>query len=91
MPEQSALYNLIEHAQEGARREAKSDAALVAAQLQLTGLRAGMDALDLGGGTGAGCRWGAGVPGAIALAPEVLVILPHQLAAARQGPHPVKR
>jgi hypothetical protein len=47
-------------------------------------------AFERGLGAG-GLPVGRGVLGAIALAPQVLVIFPHRLAAARQGPHPVKR
>src|SRR5690348_5269688 len=53
MPEHTSPFNPADSAQEDMCLDAKTDATLAAAQLQLTGLRAGMDALDLGCGTGA--------------------------------------
>lgn len=56
MPEPTSLFCLMEPAPSGADLDARTNVALTAAQLQLTGLRAGMDALDLGCGSGAVTR-----------------------------------
>src|SRR4051812_9466737 len=56
MPELQPPCYLLEHAPEGAWVEAPMDAADAAAHLQLTGLCAGMDALDVGCGCGAVTR-----------------------------------
>jgi ubiquinone/menaquinone biosynthesis C-methylase UbiE len=52
----SNTFYLMESVREGARLEGKTDAAASEAQLRMTGLRTGMNALDLGCGTGAVTR-----------------------------------
>src|SRR4051794_40927702 len=52
MPEPHPPCDLLEYALEGVGVDAPLDAAVAAAHLQLTGLHAGMDALDVGCGDG---------------------------------------
>jgi ubiquinone/menaquinone biosynthesis C-methylase UbiE len=53
----------MDSAQEGARLEGKTDPEVARAQLQMTGLRAGMRTLDVGCGTGAVTRVMASIAG----------------------------
>lgn len=61
--EHPAPFYLMESVREGARLEAKTDPVTAEQQLQWTGLRAGMRALDIGCGTGAVTRVMATIAG----------------------------